>query len=248
MVCPSVSPRLAGQSQYAYFPAPMRISSCFMCLWAGAAAPLIGQRAADGATAGRLEIVAAPAPLPIDVDGVLDDSVWQVTAPVTGFVQSEPDEGRPATERTEVWVASDATTLYVAAHLYDSRPDALVVNDIRKDFRTDNQDTFEVIFDTFADRRNGYVFVTNPAGARADEQVANEGRETNSSWDAPWVARTRRVVDGGDGHSLPRAPLGRRVARCLGRQLQSPSPAPQRGGLLGPGAPGLRPDPPVAGG
>ena len=167
-----------------------------MCLCAAAAAPLVGQRASNGAAAARLEIVAAQAARPVRVDGVLDDSVWQATVPVTGFVQGEPDEGRAATERTEVWIASDATTLYVAAHLYDSRPDALVVNDIRKDFRTDNQDTFEVIFDTFADRRNGYVFATNPAGARADQQVANEGRETNSSWDAPWVVRTRRTADG----------------------------------------------------
>ena len=147
-------------------------------------------------TDGRLEVRALRVTTPIRIDGVLDDAAWQQAVPIEGFTQSEPDEGRPATERTVVWLAYDATTLYVAAHLYDTRPDALVVNDIRKDFSTDNQDTFEVILDTFADRRNGYVFATNPAGARADQQVSNEGRELNSSWDAPWSVRTRRVADG----------------------------------------------------
>ena len=145
---------------------------------------------------GRLEIRALHVSAPIRLDGVLDDAAWQEAEPIAGFVQSEPDEGKPATERTVVWLCYDATTLYVAAHLYDSRPDALVVNDIRKDFDTDNEDSFAVILDTFADRRNGYVFATNPAGARADMQVANEGRQLNTSWDAPWTVRARRVADG----------------------------------------------------
>jgi len=132
----------------------------------------------------------------IQLDGVLDEPAWHSSLPATGFVQSEPDEGLPATERTEVWIAYDHENIYIGAHLYDSQPDAIVVKDIRKDFRRDNQDTFEVIFDTFADRRNGYLFATNPAGARADEQVTNEGRETNTSWDAPWSVETQRTADG----------------------------------------------------
>ncbi len=148
------------------------------------------------AGAARREIAAAAARAPIRIDGILDDEAWLAAVPATDFLQSEPDEGSPATERTEVRVAWDAEYLYIAAWCYDSRPDQLVVADIRKDFRTDNQDTFEVILDTFADRRNGYIFATNPAGARADQQISNEGRETNSSWDAPWTVRTRRSAEG----------------------------------------------------
>lgn len=171
------------------------------CCAVGATARLAGQQATllttgPRSTDARLEIRALHLAAPIHLDGILDDAAWQEAEPISGFVQSEPDEGKPATERTVVWLSYDATTLYVAAHLYDSKPDALVVNDIRKDFDTDNQDTFEVILDTFADRRNGYIFATNPAGARADMQVANEGRELNSSWDAPWAVHTRRVADG----------------------------------------------------
>ena len=144
----------------------------------------------------RLEVRATATTVPPKIDGILDDAVWRQTTPVTGFIQSEPDEGQAATQRTEVRVAYDANFIYIAAYCYDDEPERIVVADIRRDFRIDNQDTFEVILDTFTDRRNGYVFATNPAGARSDWQVTNEGREINPSWDAPWNVQTKRVADG----------------------------------------------------
>lgn len=144
---------------------------------------------------GRLVVHAVETAAPVRIDGALDDEVWRRARPVGGFVQSEPRDGEPATEATEVRVAFDRTTLYIAATLHDSDPHG-VVNDIRKDFRSSDQDTFEVIIDTFADRRNGFVFMTNREGARGDQQVANEGREINTSWDAVWFVRTRQTDEG----------------------------------------------------
>ena len=144
---------------------------------------------------GRLEVSATPAGSPVVVDGSLDDAIWSQALPVGSFVQAEPDEGRPASRPTTVRIAFDGAYLYVGAYCYDD-PEALVVTEIRKDFGRESQDGFEVILDTFGDRRNGYLFATNPAGARADEQVTNEGRDINASWDAPWTVRTRRVPDG----------------------------------------------------
>jgi len=132
----------------------------------------------------------------IEVDGRLDEPAWQSAPAASDFVQSEPREGNPATEATDVWVAYDETNLYVAAHLHDSERRRLVVNDIREDFTETDQDDFELLLDTFGDQRNGYVFITNVAGAKADRQVANEGREINTSWDAVWTVRTQRVDDG----------------------------------------------------
>ncbi len=143
----------------------------------------------------RPDVLAQESAEPIRLDGVLDEPVWQTPA-ATGFIQAEPREGQAATERTHVWVAHHDGNLYIAAHLFDSRPDNLVINDIRKDFDERSQDVFSVILDTFHDRRNGYVFMTNPAGARGDRQVASEGREVNASWDAIWRVETRRVEDG----------------------------------------------------
>ena len=127
---------------------------------------------------------------------MLDEEVWKRAEPASDFVQSEPLEGQPATEKTEVRVAYDADNLYIAAKLFDANVAGLVVNDIKKDFKEEDQDDFEVLLDTFGDRRNGYVFSTNIEGARHDRQVALEGREINQSWDAVWDVRTRVASDG----------------------------------------------------
>ena len=157
--------------------------------------PAPGEAEAGVASLPRPTLVARALTAPIRVDGILDEPAWQAE-PATGFIQAEPDEGLPATEHTHVWVAHGDGNLYVAARLHDAQPGRLVVNDIRKDFDDRVQDAFAVILDTFHDRRNGYVFVTNPAGARADRQIANEGREINASWDAIWRVETRRDDEG----------------------------------------------------
>jgi len=141
----------------------------------------------------RPRVRAVEATEPIEVDGWLTESVWRGQA-LGGFIQAEPREGDPATEETEVWVAYDGANLYIAAYLHDSQEP--IVNDIRKDFGESTQDVFQVILDTFRDRRNGYVFLTNAEGARGDRQVANEGREINASWDAIWRVETQKVQDG----------------------------------------------------
>jgi len=146
--------------------------------------------------ADRLSVVAVAVRGGMEVDGVLDEPVWRTGPAATGFVQAEPREGEAASERTEVRVAYDERNLYIGARLWDADPGGLVVTDIKKDFTETEQDGFGVILDTFRDRRNGYVFLTNPEGARADWQVANEGREINTSWDAVWTVRTRRDAEG----------------------------------------------------
>lgn len=133
---------------------------------------------------------------PITVDGQLNEPEWLSALAATGFTQSEPHTGSPGTENTDVRVLYDDEHLYIGAYLHDREPDKLIINDLKKDFSEDQQDDFEVILDTFRDRTNGYVFITNVEGAKADRQVANEGREVNASWDGIWSVKTMRVADG----------------------------------------------------
>ena len=132
----------------------------------------------------------------IVIDGALGDASWQHAAIATDFVQSEPLGGQPASQQTEVRVLFDAGQIYIGAFLHDSDPSRIVVNDIRKDFREEDQDDFEVLLDTFGDRRNAYVFSTNVKGTRHDRQVSPEGREINQSWDAAWEVQTKRLSNG----------------------------------------------------
>jgi hypothetical protein len=145
---------------------------------------------------GRRVVTAIEARTPITLDGALDEDVWHLAQPASEFVQAEPHEGQPATELTDVRLAFDRHALYIGVVCHDAATSGLIVNDIRKDFSPGEQDTFEVLLDTFADRRNGFVFVTNPRGAKSDAQIANEGRDVNTSWDAVWTVATKVGADG----------------------------------------------------
>ena len=145
---------------------------------------------------GRRVVTAIESKTAITLDGALDEAVWTVAEPASGFVQAEPYEGQPATEVTEVRLAFDGEALYIGVRCADVSGVPAIINDIRKDFTAGEQDSFEVILDTFADRRNGFVFVVNPVGAKSDTQIANEGRDVNTSWDAVWSVATRLEATG----------------------------------------------------
>ena len=136
------------------------------------------------------------------------DPVWADAPPVSAFWQEQPEEGQPASERTEVRVAYTADTLYVGVILFDRDPSGVVVSDARRDAPMDDTDSFQMIVDTYRDRQNGFVFGTNPAGVEYDGQVTNEGQGGgglrfgqmqaggsgsgfNINWDGAWLVRTR---------------------------------------------------------
>jgi hypothetical protein len=133
---------------------------------------------------------------PIVVDGLLDDAAWKLAAPAEEFYQQFPDEFAPATERTEVRFLYDADTLYVGAMLYDDEPGRLIIDSLRRDFSNFQSDSFLLVFDTFLDRRSGYGFVTNAAGAQRDVQASDNGRRNDGNWDGAWSVRSR-VLDNG---------------------------------------------------
>ncbi|MGE3841724.1 MAG: DUF5916 domain-containing protein [Vicinamibacterales bacterium] len=124
------------------------------------------------------------------IDGVLDDPAWQDAPVITGFVQADPFEGMPASEETEVRVVYDNTSVYVGVVLYDRDPSLMVMTDTRRDSNLNQQDSFQMVFDTFHDLQNGFVFGTNPAGVEYDAQIRNLG-EPSADWDASWEVRTR---------------------------------------------------------
>jgi hypothetical protein len=128
---------------------------------------------------------------PVVLDGVLDEEPWGASSPAADFVQSEPREGEPASERTEVRIIFDDDALYIGAWCFDRDPAGIIANSLRTDFPPSEEDTFEVLLDTFADSRGGVLFVTNPNGAKRDVQIASEGALQNVDWDAVWDVATR---------------------------------------------------------
>ncbi len=131
----------------------------------------------------------------VTIDGLLNEPAWQKASVATNFVQSEPKEGEPATDKTEVRVMYDQDNLYIGAMIYDSEPSKLIINELKKDYDSTQSDAFGIVIDTFHDRRNGYQFITNPGGAKFDTQFTNES-DVNRDWDGVWFVKTRIVEVG----------------------------------------------------
>lgn len=135
----------------------------------------------------------------ISIDGTLDEPAWAEAEVMTGFVQSLPDDGMPATEESEVRMLFDDEYLYIGALLHDSRPDLLVSGTLERDHpgvSAHDIDLFGVFLDTFLDRRNGYLFLVNPGGAIRDGQAFDNSRNLDFAWEAV-VRLATRIHDEG---------------------------------------------------
>ena len=136
------------------------------------------------------------------IDGRLDDDAWAEGQVLTGFVQREPTEGRPVSERTEVRVAYDEEALYIGAWLFDSDPTSLVFGQTLRDASLNESDAFVLVLDTYLDRQNGFVFGTTPAGIEYDGQVANEGQGGGGGGGRPGGGGSRQQRGSGGGFNL----------------------------------------------
>ena len=154
--------------------------------------PATISRTADGNIVVRAVRVESPPVL----DGVLDEAVYRTILPAADFIQQYPWNGEPATEDTQVWVFFDSDNVYVALRAWDSRPDQMVANEMRRDNRNIWQnDNIVVLFDTFLDRRSAFFFQTNPLGGVRDALVLNEST-TNYDWNTVWDVKSRRDDEG----------------------------------------------------
>jgi hypothetical protein len=139
------------------------------------------------------------------LDGILDDAVWERAVVIDDFVQQEPHEGAPASERTEIRILYDERNLYIGVRAYDSDPAAIVATEMRRDSeRILQEDNIQIILDTFMDSRSAYMFATNPLGAMLEQQVFEEGEggrrgtssNINRDWDGVWKVAARQTADG----------------------------------------------------
>ncbi len=126
---------------------------------------------------------------PLTFDGRLDDPIYSSVPAASGFVQQEPAEGAPASDKTELWVFFDDQNIYVGARLWETHPERRVTSDMRRDASNlYNNDHIGVLFDTFDDRRNGFGFSSNAQGGMFDWQVTNE--QPSNNWNGLWDVKT----------------------------------------------------------
>jgi hypothetical protein len=142
--------------------------------------PAIGRRSP------RLTVVRTDSPPKID--GVLDDLAWQKAWVDPNFTQNFPDEGKAASERTEVAVLYDDEAIYVAVHCFDSQPDKISQLLTRRD-RDIDTDKVAVDISSKNDRTSAYHFQVSAAGTQVDALRFND-TDMSTDWDAVWFAET----------------------------------------------------------
>ena len=164
-----------------------RLSLFVVALCASASTALAQVDPAAGRTVTALRVAEGER---IALDGRLDEPIWSRAVPAADFMQIDPANGAPATERTEVRVVFTRDALYLGVTCFDSEPDRWIGWQMRRDDRLFSDDSFMWTIDTFLDGRTAYLFEMNPSGLMADALLGASGE--NREWDGIWDARVRR--------------------------------------------------------
>ncbi len=128
------------------------------------------------------------------IDGTLDDFCWQMAQSTESFTQVDPQEGAPPTERTELRVLQDQDYLYIGVRCFDRDAKRIVAAQMQNDSDVSTDDTISLVFDTFGNQRDGYLFMLTPRGAKLDALLGPEG--VRAEWDAIWEGASRMDNEG----------------------------------------------------
>lgn len=152
-------------------------------------APVNVETASHETTAPRATAVRALQP--ISVDGRIDEADWANAPVIREFRQTDPLEGQPVSQRTEVRILFDEDALYIGALLYDTGE---VTSRLTRRDELSETDLFSVSLDSYHDHQTGFLFAVNPAGVRRDQLISTGGND--DSWDPIWDAATQRTAEG----------------------------------------------------
>lgn len=134
---------------------------------------------------------------PIVPDGILDEDVWEIAESAGEFQQYFPSDAMPAEYQTDIRMVVDSTTLYIGMKVTTPGND-YVIPSLERDFRAGGNDNISLIFDTFNDGTNAFLFGINPYGVRREVLISGGGqnlRGFTTSWDVKWKGESK-IYDG----------------------------------------------------
>jgi hypothetical protein len=132
----------------------------------------------------------------INIDGLLDEEIWQQAEGLDEFYQYEPQHNAPASFKTVVKAVYDNEMLYIGFDCKDPAPGKITARETKRDGNLTNDDAVAIAFDTFDDNNSAYMFMVNPLGTQNDARFADNGRTVDNNWDETWYAVTN-VYEGG---------------------------------------------------
>ena len=130
---------------------------------------------------------------PIKIDGVLDAAEWANSGHTDNFWQYFPTDSVNSVGPTEIKMSYDDTYLYVGVKCHTIGKD-YVIPSLKRDYRFGGNDNITLLFDTYNDKTNAFVFGMNPYGVRREALIANGGRQRNDfngSWDNKWLGAAK---------------------------------------------------------
>ena len=125
---------------------------------------------------------------PPQIDGLLNEEIWETMKPITDFVQREPNTGQEFTEQTEVFIGYDRDNLYIGFRCFGD-PESITAKELARDVSLGYDDRVQIILDTYHDRRNAYWFQIGPRGSIGDAIVSQNGAGFNKAWDGLWTGK-----------------------------------------------------------
>ncbi len=131
----------------------------------------------------------------IKLDGKIDEPVWRDSVAIVELAQQSARPGQPTPYKTTVRVLANSDSLYFGFECADPDPSKIAVHTKQRDGSVQGDDTITIVLDTYGDRRTGYFFQINAAGARIDGLISGP-EEPKLDWDGIWDARTSQSTEG----------------------------------------------------
>jgi hypothetical protein len=124
-------------------------------------------------------------------------------ARVKGFVQRSPDNGRPATEQTDVFLGYDQRALHIIFLAHDQHPERMRARMERRESIFERMQTMAadedfvgIYLDTFHDGRRAYEFACNPLGIQNDSLYSEDTDSSDDAFDAVWSSQGKLTSGG----------------------------------------------------
>ncbi|HEA19346.1 MAG TPA: hydrolase [Pricia antarctica] len=128
------------------------------------------------------------------IDGILDEPVWKTVDGPHKFQQYFPSDSILAEQPTSIQMFTNGTTLYIGLKIY-STGNEWVIPSLERDFRAGGNDNISLMFDTFNDGTNAFLFGINPLGVRREALISGGGEDSendfNTSWDVKWLGESK---------------------------------------------------------
>ena len=167
-----------------------RLGLVVLALYLGALAPLWANEDRALVPTTRPEVRIPRIPRPPTLEEFLDmeppPDLAEVMQPITGFIQREPEDGNPASQKTEVYLGFDDQHLYVVFVAFDDEPEKIRARLNRRE-QVFADETVEIQIDSFGDQQRAFSFLTNPFGVQWDA-IWTEGQGFDMAWDTVWDA------------------------------------------------------------